>query len=453
MTKMRTLLALLCVLALIAAACGDSDEEATDTDEDPTISADEPAETDDEPEEEEDPVDEVAAPEAGGVIDIYIGSDTNILDWYADSLKPGFEAANPGYELNLVHTGAEGAGGNGPIADRVYAAFQTDDDPQASFFETWSVQEPIGALDDGLWLEIDASNVPNFANLNPAVAAGGSGFDLPYRGSQVVLAYNPTRLLEILVEQGKVDEGTTEIPDEFVPSTFPELADWACEFPGEFTYPRPDTTGAGRNFVTRAIFEANGLDQDIFTVDAYEEQYGTEELTPEDVQAINDEYYAGAWEILNEMEPCLYDGGVYPAGSAAETQLLTDNVATMITIWSDQALQGRNLGLIPEDTRFIQLDDLPMVGGYAASAIPVNASNMDGALALADYLLSPEGQESVVRDIGGFPAVDWSTLPAELQEDFNDVITSDVPNFGGVWVGPAIEGWYANVAPELEPEG
>lgn len=386
------------------------------------------------------------------VVDVYIGSDTNIFDWYANSIKPMFEAANPNYELNLVHTGAEGAGGNGPIADRVYAAFQTGDDPQASFFETWNVQQPIGAFEDGLWLEITEENVPNLANLSAPVAASGTGFDIPYRGSQVILAYNENRLIDILVERGDLEEGVTEVPAEFVPSTWPELMDWICEFPGEFTYPRPDTTGAGRNFVTRAIFQANDLNQDIFTVDAYVERFGAEELTQEDIQAINDEFYAGAWDMLNEIEPCLFDGGAYPAGAAAETRLLTDEVITMITIWSDQALQAQSLGLLPEGTRFIQLEDLPMVGGYAASAIPVNATNLDGALALANYLLSSEAQESVVREIGGFPAVSWDTLPSELQADFNDVITEDVPSFGGVWVGPAIEGWYANVAPEIERE-
>ncbi len=394
------------------------------------------------------------ASEAGSdertVVDVMIASDTNIFDWYADHLKPLFEAANPEYELNLVHTGAEGAGGNGPIADRAYAALQTGNDPIVSYFETWNPLEPIGALDDGLWLEINEDNVPNISNAIDAVLAGSTGFDVPYRGSQVILAYNADRLLEILVERGEVAAGTTEVPEEFVPSTFPELMEWVQEFPGEFTYPRPDTTGAGRNFVTRAILQANDLNQDVFTVEAYAQRFGTGELSREDIDAINDEFYAGAWEMLNEIEPYLYDDGAYPSGAAAVTRLLTDEVITMITIWSDQALQAKSLGLLPPNTRFIQLADLPMVGGYASSAIPTNATNLEGALALANFLLSSDAQESVVRVIGGFPAVSWDTLPAELQEDFNDVITDDVPSFGGVWIGAAIEGWYTNVAPEIE---
>jgi putative spermidine/putrescine transport system substrate-binding protein len=121
----------------------------------------------------------------------------------------------------------------------------------------------------------------------------------------------------------------------------------------------------------------------------------------------------------------------------------------MIPIWSDQALQAKTLGLMPDDIRFIQLSDLPMVGGYASSAIPSNATNLDGALALANFMLSSDMQESVVRVIGGFPAVSWDTLPAELREDFNDVITDNVPSFGGPWIPPMYDGWYSFVAPDV----
>ncbi|MBW7883294.1 MAG: extracellular solute-binding protein [Caldilineaceae bacterium] len=384
-------------------------------------------------------------------ISVYIGSDTNISDWWSNTIKPAFETAHPEYKLEIVHTGS-GGGGNGPIAERAYAAFKTSDDPGVDYFETWNVLQPIGALEDGLWQEITVENVPNLANVIEPARAGSSGFDIPYRGSQVLLAYNADRLLDLLKEQGKVASDATEVPAEFVPTTWPQLIDWVCEFPGEFIYPRPDTTGAGRNFVIRAVMEANNLDEETFSVAAFAEQFGTEELTAEQIEQINQQYFMGAWDMLNEIEPCLYDNAAYPSGAAAETRLLTDELVTMITIWSDQALQAKSLGLMPENVRFIQLDDLPMVGGYASSAIPVNAPHLDGALALANFLLSPEMQESVVRDIGGFPAISWSSLPAELQEDFNDVITDNVPSFGDPWVASMFDGWYTFVAPDVPRE-
>lgn len=396
---------------------------------------------------------EAAAPAGGSnQISVYIDSDTNISDWWSNTIKPMFEAAHPEYELVVVHTGGSGGSGNGPIADRAYAALQTNEDPDVDYFETWNVLQPPGSLEAGLWEEISAENVPNITNVIPPAMKSSSGYDVPYRGSQVLLAYNAERLLNNLKEQGKVAADATEIPEEFVPATWPALMSWICEFPGEFIYPRPDTTGAGRNFVTRAVLEANGLDQDMFTVQAFTDKYGTEELTPEQITEINDTYFAGTWEMLNEIEPCLHDNAAYPSGAAATTRLLADELVTMIPIWSDQALQAKAAGLLPEDIRFIQLSDLPMVGGYASSAIPTNASNLAGALVLADFMLSPAAQESVVRDIGGFPAISWEALPQELQADFNDVITDDVPSFGSVWTGPMYDGWYTTVAPDVTRE-
>lgn len=392
-----------------------------------------------------------AMPAETSVIDVYIASDTNISDWWSNAIKPAFEDAHPGYELNIIHTGA-GGGGNGPIAERAMAALETGDDPGADYFETFNPLQPIGAMEAGLWVEIISDNVPNIANVIDSALRSSNGFDIPYRGSQVLLAYNADRLLQLLQERGEVAADATEVPAAFVPSTWPELMDWICEYPGEFIYPRPDTTGAGREFVTRAVFQANNLDPALFSTTAYAERYGADELTAAQMAEINETYFSGAWDMLNAIEPCLYDNGAYPSGSSAETRLLVDELATMITIWSDQALQAKSLGLLPDSTKFIQLDDLPMVGGYAASTIPSNASDLEGALLLANYLLSPEMQESVVRVIGGFPAVSWDLLPGELREDFNDVITDTVPSFSSSWRAAMFDGWYTYVAPGIERE-
>ena len=386
---------------------------------------------------------------AVSVIDVYSGSDTNISDWWSNSIKPAFEAAHPGYELNIIHTGS-GGGGNGPIADRAMAALETGDDPGSDFFETFNPLQPIGAMEAGLWLEITEENVPNLAHVIPSARRSSNGFDIPYRGSQVLLAYNEARLMQVLKDAGDLAADAEEVPAELVPSTWPELIEWICAYPGEFIYPRPDTTGAGREFVTRAVFQANDLDPSLFSTEAYADQYGAGELTAEQIAEINEVYFAGAWDQLNAIEPCLYDEGAYPSGSSAETRLLVDELVTMITIWSDQALQAKGLGLLPESTKFIQLSDLPMVGGYAASTIPSNSTDLEGALLLANYLLSSEMQESVVREIGGFPSISWDELPSELREDFNDVITDTVPSFSSSWRAAMFDGWYTHVAPDVE---
>ena len=357
---------------------------------------------------------------AQNVINVYVGSDTNISDWWSNKVVPAFEAAHPDYTLNMVHTGS-GGGGNDPIIDRAYAAFQTGDDPRAEYFETGDPARPEGAVDEGFWVEFNAEVVPNYANvLEPAK---DTPFELPYRGSQVLLAYD-----------------TTKVSEDEAPRTWDELTAWIKANPGEFIYGRPDRGGSGRNFVVRAVHEANGRDPSLFTSDNFD-------------AATAEDRFAGAWAILNDLAPHLYDNAAYPAGNTPTLQLLAQGVVSMIPVWSDQALQAVSLGVLPETVGFVQLEDLPMVGGYASSTVPTNAAQLEGALLLADFLLTPEMQTSVVEDIGGFPVVDWSVLPQDLQQRFNSVITDTVPTFpGGDWRAAMTEGWYDNVATNLSPD-
>ncbi len=123
----------------------------------------------------------------------------------------------------------------------------------------------------------------------------------------------------------------------------------------------------------------------------------------------------------------------------------------MIPAWSDQALQAISLGALPDTIKLVQLEDLPFVGGYAASTIPSNAAHLEGALTLTEFLLTPEIQTSVVQDIGGFPAIRWELLSTDLQQEFTDVVTDEVPVFpGGEWEAAMNDGWYSNVAPNVD---
>jgi putative spermidine/putrescine transport system substrate-binding protein len=66
-------------------------------------------------------------------IDWYTSSAQNILDFWTNTVKPKFEAANPGVTLNLVD-GGDNAGLQA-IASRALAALDSKADPQADFFE------------------------------------------------------------------------------------------------------------------------------------------------------------------------------------------------------------------------------------------------------------------------------------------------------------------------------
>ncbi len=319
--------------------------------------------------------------------------------------------------MNFIN--ARGVGeGTKAIADRALAAMTTGDDPQAEVLDFDVLGNPE-YTEAGLWLELNEQNVPNAQDV--VEAARTSPFHTAYRGSQVLLAYDSAKVTE----------------DE-VPSTFAELVEWIKANPGQFIYCRPDKGGSGGNFVVRAIYEVTGQDPSLFKAG---------EADPALIAQFDE-----VWALLREIHPALYDEGAYPAGNNPVLQLLANGSVSMISAWSDQSLQALSTGALPETIKFKQFEDLPFPGGYAYLAIPKNAKNVDGALAFVNFMLSQEMQISAVQDIGGFPAVGWELLPAELQSEFTDVITSNVPFWpGGEYNAARNKGWYEQVATNIDP--
>lgn len=348
-------------------------------------------------------------------LDVFTDSDANISDWLANVVKPAFEQAHPDYEVNVV---IARNGGLDAVAQRALAALQSKADPQFDFAEAYDPGLPKGALEAGLWTKFDDTIVPNYAHVNKAAIE--TPYSMPYRGSQVLLAYD-----------------STKVPAESVPKTWDALVAWIKANPGQFIYNRPDKGGSGKNFVARAIHEVNGRDPGLFTMSNFSKEEAEKRLTP-------------AWALLNELAPSMYDKGSYTAGNTASLQLLSNGVVSMVPAWSDQALQGLSQGVLPPTIKLVQLQDLALCGGFSASVIPTNTVHKDGALAFADFLLSQPMQVSVLKDLGGFPGVDWSNLPADLREQFAAVIPTSIPTFPeGDWSSALNDGWYRNVAPGI----
>ncbi len=352
-----------------------------------------------------------------GRIDWYTSSDSNILDFWANTVKPAFEAANAGVTINLVDAG-DGAGVLA-IAERAIAAKQTSTDPQADFFESADAKLPSGAIDAGIYVNMKEAGLSNYSKVNPLAIE--SDYSLPYRGSQVLLAYDSTKL-------SAAD----------TPKNWDDLVTWIKANPGQFIYNRPDKGGSGGNFVRRAIHQANGLDPSVFTVDNY-------------TQAFGDEALGKAWTILSDIAPSLYDNGAYSSGNTQSIQLLAQGVVTMVPVWSDQVLQAIDQGVLPAETGLVQLQDLALCGGFTRSIVLDNGVNRDAALKLADFILSEEIQSAILTELGGFPGVSWDYVSAELRERFADIVPNTIPTFpSGQWDTAISDGWYRNVAPNVD---
>jgi putative spermidine/putrescine transport system substrate-binding protein len=359
-----------------------------------------------------------AALAAPGTIDWFTSSDQNVLDFWTNVVKPKFEAANPGVSLNLVDGGDNS--GLQAIAERALAAMGSSADPQVDMFEGFDSRQPIGALEQGLWVDFEEAGLSNYSKINPLALDIPTNF--PYRGSQVLLAYD-----------------TTKLDPANVPKTWPDLVAWIKANPGQFIYNRPNKGGSGGNFVRRAIYEANGRDPSMFKVDNYSADAGAKMLEP-------------AWAILQDLAPALFDGGAYSSGNTQSIQLLSQSAVTMIPAWSDQTLSAIAQGVLPETTGLVQLQDLGFPGGFAFMTVNSNGVNRDLALKVADFLLTEEIQSAVLTELGGFPGVSWDHVDPALRERFADVIPQSIPVFpGGDWSNAINDGWYRAVAPNVDP--
>lgn len=355
---------------------------------------------------------------APGTIDWFTSSDQNVLDFWTNVVKPKFEAANPGVTLNLVDGGDNS--GLQAIAERALAAMGSNADPQVDMFEGFDARQPVGALEQGLWVNFEEAGLSNYSKINPLALDIPENF--PYRGSQVLLAYD-----------------TTKLDPANVPKTWPDLVAWIKANPGQFIYNRPNKGGSGGNFVRRAIYEANGNDPSLFTVDNYNDADGATRLDP-------------AWEILMDLAPSLFDGGAYTSGNTQSIQLLSQSAVTMIPAWSDQTLSAIAQGVLPETTGLVQLQDLGFPGGFSRMTINTNGVNRDLAIQVADFLLTEEIQSAVLTELGGFPGVSWDHIDPALRERFADVIPQSIPVFpGGDWSTAIDAGWYRQVAPGVDP--
>jgi putative spermidine/putrescine transport system substrate-binding protein len=352
-------------------------------------------------------------------LNVYSDGDTNITDWLSNTVVPGFEAANPQYKVNVVI--ARGNISMQDVITRTIAAKQAGSDPQIDVIEGLDPGDfqAQNVIDSDLFVPFTKDNIPNYDTINPAVNVIPTG--LPYRGSQVLIAYD-----------------STKVPENEVPKTFPDLIAWIKAHPGQFVYCRPDKGGSGGNFVIRAIYEANGKDTSLFTPDNYTPELAAKLLPP-------------AWKILADINSDIYENGSYPAGNNPTLQLLANGSVSMITAWSDQSIQALLNGVLPDTVKLTQLQDLPMTGGWVYSAVPKNATHMDGALAFANYYISLENEVSVVKDIGGFPTIKTDLLPTDVKDIISQALSDKAPPVwpGGGWDNAKNDGWYKNVATTL----
>lgn len=160
------------------------------------------------------------------------------------------------------------------------------------------------------------------------------------------------------------------------PRSIGEILEYAKANPGRIAYPAPpDFTGT--TFLKQVLY-ANIEDPEILLSpvgDTYEE--ATKDL----------------WTFLDTIDPYLWRRGKdYPKNDVALRQLLDDgeiDLAFSFNIGAASSAVAKSL--LPETARTYVLDG-GTIGNTHFVAIPYNANSKEGALVVANFLLSPEAQ-------------------------------------------------------------
>ncbi|WP_299399225.1 ABC transporter substrate-binding protein [Pelagibius sp.] len=162
------------------------------------------------------------------------------------------------------------------------------------------------------------------------------------------------------------------------PGSIPALLDWARANPGRFTYPTPPDF-LGSTFLKQVLIE-------LAPDPAFLQQAVVDDSQVEQVAR-------PLWEFLDALHPHLWRGGeTFPASGPAQRQLLDDGeVDITLSFYPSEASSAIANGLLPETARTFVLDR-GTIGNTHFVAIPFNASAAEGALVVANFLMSAEAQ-------------------------------------------------------------
>ena len=215
------------------------------------------------------------------------------------------------------------------------------------------------------------------------------GFESPWAMAQVVFMYD-----------------TADIADP-LPSAN-AILDWAKAHPGRYTYPQPPDF-LGTTFLKQMLVELIDNSEDL-ALPATDDNY--------------DAVTAPLWDYLAELTPVLWrEGRAYPPSGTRQIQLMNDGELDLAISFSPGAASTAIANYeLPDTVRTFVLDK-GTIGNASYVAIPYNSSAKEGAMVLANFLLSAEAQANAQDPnvLGYGTVLDVAGLPEEDKKRFDSL--------------------------------
>ena len=276
--------------------------------------------------------------------------------------------------------------------------------------------EKTAGREEGGSIDLIWINGENFASMKEQdLLFGPFAEDLP-NFSHVDVSGKPTTVLDFTVPTDGMEAPwgmaqfvffhDTETVAE-PPRTIPDLLAWAKANPGRFTHPSPPDF-IGSTFLKHLMI-AYIDDPAILQKPVDEADFA--------------EVTAGLWQALEDVRPSLWrQGETYPANGPGLHQLLDDGEVDFSMAFNPaEASAAINAGTLPESVRSF-IPETGSIGNTHFVAIPFNAAHKEGAMVVADFLMSPEAQatkqdpegwgDGTVLDVAGLDPEDRARFEA-----------------------------------------
>ncbi len=262
----------------------------------------------------------------------------------------------------------------------------------------WINGENFAAMkEQGLLFGPWAEDLPNWQFVDvagkPAVTSDFTvpveGLEAPWGMAQIVFYHDTARLAA-------------------PPRSIPALLDWARDNPGRFAYPQPPDF-LGSTFLKQAVMEL-APDPAVLQEPVSEASY--EAAT------------APLWDYLDDLTPNLWRGGAaYPQSGPRLIQLMNDGEIDLALSFNPNEPSNAIANFeLPDTVRTYVLEG-GTIGNASFVAIPYNANAKEGALVLANFLMSPEAQahKSDPQVWGSGTVLALDKLPAEDRARFDAI--------------------------------
>ncbi|MGB0843252.1 MAG: ABC transporter substrate-binding protein, partial [Alphaproteobacteria bacterium] len=207
------------------------------------------------------------------------------------------------------------------------------------------------------------------------------------------------------------------------PQSMDDLLAWSGQNPGRLSYPRPPDF-IGSTFL-KQILIAKAPDASVLQKPVDEADF---EATA-----------APLWAYLDALHPSLWrQGREFPANGPAQRQLLDDGeLDVMMSFYPSEAGSLVKAGNLPETVKSFGLSG-GTIGNTHFVAIPYNAAAREGAMVLANYLMSAEAQATKQNQEfwGDATVLNVDALTGDDKAHFDALDATSAVNVGAALLEP-----------------